>query len=164
MGFGHHRIAYAASSWGLASAKATYFHDLLNITSAEATIIKEMDQLYSKGSRLATEMGGIVEASWGAATAKSGDENSLRVFYQMAEALKPLLAAVPKDTPIIATHCLVGLLAVACGFTKVVNLVIDNHAQWFIVVPGAYNLVQGPSNYHNLLRMGVPADSPAFWE
>ena len=180
MGFGHHRIAYAASSWGLASAKATYFHDLLNITSAEATIIKEMDQLYaprnsgairaqfgailrrrlllhrySKGSRLATEMGGIVEASWGAATAKSGDENSLRVFYQMAEALKPLLSAVPKDTPIIATHCLVGLLAVACGFTKVVNLVIDNHAQWFIVVPGALNLVQGPTNYHRLLRMGV---------
>ena len=100
-------------------------------------------------------MGGIVEASWGAATAKSGDENSLRVFYQMAEALKPLLAAVPKDTPIIATHCLVGLLAVACGFTKVVNLVIDNHAQWFIVVPGALNLVQGPTNYHRLLRMGV---------
>ena len=39
-----------------------------------------------------------------------------------------------------------------------INLVIDNHAQWFIAVPGAYNLVQGPSNYHNLLRMGVPAD------
>lgn len=38
-----------------------------------------------------------------------------------------------------------------------INLVIDNHAQWFIVVPGAYNLVQGPSNYHCLLRMGVPA-------
>ena len=62
---------------------------------------------------------------------------------------------MPKDTPIIATHCLVGLLAVACGFTKVVNLVIDNHAQWFIVVPGALNLVQGPTNYHRLLRMGV---------
>jgi len=52
----------------------------------------------------------------------------------------------------------VGLAAVALGFTQVINLVIDNHAQWFIVVPGAYNLVQGPSNYHNLLRMGVPAD------
>ena len=38
-----------------------------------------------------------------------------------------------------------------------INLVIDNYAQWFIVVPGALNLVQGPSNYHNLLRMGVPA-------
>lgn len=43
-------------------------------------------------------------------------------------------------------------------WADVINLVIDNHAQWFIVVPGAYNLVQGPSNYHNLLRMGVPAD------
>ncbi|KAJ1637903.1 hypothetical protein T492DRAFT_859163 [Pavlovales sp. CCMP2436] len=68
----------------------------------------------------------------------------------MAEHLRPLLAAIDKDTPVIATHCLVGLLAVACGFTKVINLVIDNHAQWFIVVPGAYNLCQ-------LLKMGVPA-------
>ena len=49
-----------------------------------------------------------------------------------------------------------GLLAVACGFTRVINLVIDNHAQYFIVVPGALNLVQGPTNYHRLLRMGVP--------
>jgi hypothetical protein len=63
---------------------------------------------------------------------------------------------VPKDTPIITSHCLVGLLAVACGFKRVVNLVIDNHAQYFIVVPGAINLVQGPTNYHRLLRMGVP--------
>ena len=67
-----------------------------------------------------------------------------------------MLLAVPKDTPIIASHCLVGLLAVACGFKRVVNLVIDNHAQYFIVVPGAINLVQGPTNYHRLLRMGVP--------
>ena len=37
-----------------------------------------------------------------------------------------------------------------------INLVIDNHAQYFIVVPGAINLVQGPTNYHRLLRMGVP--------
>lgn len=40
----------------------------------------------------------------------------------------------------------------------VINLVIDNWAQWFVVVPGAINLVQGPSNYEALLRMGVPAD------
>ena len=76
----------------------------------------------------------------------------------MAEHLKPLLLSLPRDTPIITTHCFVGMAAAALGFTKVINLVIDNHAQWFIVVPGAYNLVQGPSNYHNLLRMGVPAD------
>lgn len=35
---------------------------------------------------------------------------------------------------------------------------IDNWAQWFVVVPGAINLVQGPSNYEALLRMGVPHD------
>ena len=74
----------------------------------------------------------------------------------MAEHLHPLLASMDRDTPIIATHCFVGLLAVSLGFKKVINLVIDNHAQWFIVVPGAHNLVQGPSNYHSLLRMGVP--------
>ena len=72
--------------------------------------------------------------------------------------LRPASQAIPRSTPIIATHCFVGMLAVSLGFKHVINLVIDNYAQWFIVVPGAYNLVQGPSNYHNLLRMGVPAD------
>jgi len=157
MGFGHHRIAYAAASWGVASGKTTYFHDLLNIDSPEATLIREMDKGYSKGSRLATEMGGAVEALWGSLT-RGADENMLRASYQFAENLLPLLLSIPKDTPIIATHCFVGLVAVALGFTNVINLVIDNYAQWFIVVPGAYNLVQGPSNYHNLLRMGVPAE------
>jgi tetrahydromethanopterin S-methyltransferase subunit A len=157
MGFGHHRIAYAATSWGLASNKTTYFHDLLNIDSPESKLIKDMDALYSQGSRMATEFGGSVEKIWGSFT-KGGDENALRVSYQLAEHLRPILLGLPTDTPIIATHCFVGLAAVALGFTKVINLVIDNHAQWFIVVPGAYNLVQGPSNYHNLLRMGVPAD------
>jgi len=116
-----------------------------------------MDKMYSKGSRMATEFGGSVEKLWGSFT-KGGNENSLRVFYQMATHLQPLLMSLDQNTPIIATHCFVGLIAVSLGFTKVINLVIDNHAQWFIVVPGAYNLVQGPSNYHNLMRMGVPAD------
>lgn len=156
MGFGHHRIAYAAASWGL-DAGTTYFHDLLNIDSPEATMIKDTDKLYSKGSRWATELGGPVERLWGSIT-KSGDADALRTTYQMGEHLKPLLLGLPKDTPIVATHSLVGLIAVSCGFTNVINLVIDNHAQWFIVVPGALNLVQGPSNYHSLLRMGVPPE------
>ena len=85
MGFGHHRIAYAASSWALGSGKATYFHDLLNIDSKEASLIKDMDKLYSAGSRIATEMGGVGERLWGNMSAKQGDENSLRIFYAMAE-------------------------------------------------------------------------------
>ena len=42
-----------------------------------------------------------------------------RNTYLMAEQLRPLLNGIPKDTPIITTHCLVGLAAVACGFEKV---------------------------------------------
>jgi len=155
MGFGHHRIAYAATSWGLAKGCPTYFHDFLNIESPESQLIKDQDKMYSRASRVASEIGGCVEKFWGSLT-KSGDETALRVSYQMAEHLKPLLLDIPRDTPIIASHCFVGLAAVACGFTKVINLVIDNHAQWFCVVPGALNLVQGPSNYHNYLRMGMP--------
>ena len=45
MGFGHHRIAYAATSWGVASGRTTYFHDLLNIDSPEGQLIKDMDKL-----------------------------------------------------------------------------------------------------------------------
>jgi hypothetical protein len=167
MGFGHHRIAYAASSWGLAAAntgndttaasREVYFHDLLNIESEEATMIHEMDQKYSKGSRMASEWGGIVERLWGNLT-KAGDEDSLRVTYQMAEYLRPVTAGLDKRSPIIASHSLVAAAAVAAGFTNVVNLVIDNHAQWFVVVPGALNLVQGPSNYHSFLKMGVPPE------
>jgi hypothetical protein len=166
MGFGHHRIAYATSSWGLAlnnntsggnSSRDVYFHDLLNIESEEATMIHEMDQKYSKGSRLASEWGGVVERCWGNLT-KAGDEDSLRVTYQMAEYLRPIIAGLDKRSPIIASHSLVAAAAVAAGFTNVINLVIDNHAQWFVVVPGALNLVQGPSNYHNFLRMGVPPE------
>ena len=160
MGFGHHRIAYAATSWGLGGDVAckdrdTWFHDFLNIESEEAQMIKDTDKLYSKGSRLASELGGTAEKIWGSIT-KSGDEDSLRVTYQSAEHLVPLIAGLDRDSPIIASHSLVACAAVAAGFKNVINLVIDNHAQWFVVAPGALNLVQGPSNYHSLLQMGVP--------
>ena len=155
MGFGHHRIAYATTSWGLASnsERDVYFHDLLNIESDEATMIRDTDKMYSKGSRLASELGGVAEKFWGSLT-KSGDEDSLRVTYQMAEYLRPIISGLDKNSPIIASHSLVAAAAVAAGFKNVINLVIDNYAQWFVVVPGALNLVQGPSNYHSFLKMG----------
>ena len=42
---------------------------------------------------------------------KGGDETALRFSYQLAEHLRPILLGLPKDTPIIATHCFVGLAA-----------------------------------------------------
>lgn len=165
MGFGHHRIAYAACSWALNadedlklsgsdSGRSTYFHDLLNIDSPEADLIKATDAAYSKMSRITSNIGGVVEKLWGSLML-SGDGDALRISGLTAVHLRPLFKDLPLDTPIIATHCYVALAAVSAGFTNVVNLVIDNHAQWFVVVPGCLNLVQGPVNYQNFLKMGV---------
>jgi len=161
MGFGHHRIAYAACSWALSefvNTPTTYFHDLLNVDSEEADLIKDTDAMYSKMSRITSNIGGPFEALWGKMMLK-GDADMLRISGLTAVHLRPLFKDLPKDTPIVATHCYVALAAVACGFTNVVNLVIDNHPQWFVVVPGCLNLVQGPANYQSFLRMGVKAEN-----
>jgi hypothetical protein len=156
MGFGHHRIAYAATSWGLGDAsRDVYFHDLLNIESEEANMIQDTDKMYSKFSRIASEWGGPIEKLWGSLTL-SGDADSLRVTCQMAHYLSPIVSGLDKKSPIVASHSLVAAAAVAAGYENVINLVIDNYAQWFTVVPGALNLVQGPTNYHNFLKMGIP--------
>ena len=62
MGFGHHRLAYSACSWALEQGYTTIFHDLLNIKSDESELINSVDALYSKFSRMASELGGPVEA------------------------------------------------------------------------------------------------------
>jgi len=156
MGFGHHRLAYSTVSWARSLGYHTVFHDLLNIDSPEAKLLVSTDDLYSKFSRFSSEMGGIVEKIMGKALL-AGDPNALRCAFLTAVQLQPLLLSYPKDTPIISTHQLVTLTAAACGFTNVINLVVDNYAQWFLVVPGdgVLNLVQGPVNYQNFLSMGV---------
>jgi hypothetical protein len=156
MGFGHHRIANSACSWGLKEGVNTYFHDLLGIQSNEAQLIHSADKMYSRASRLASELGGPIERLWGMMTL-SGNINSCRQQWQLAQSLMALMMDLPKNIPVIASHSLVGMVAVACGFEVVINCVIDNWAQWFIVVPGALNLVQSPSLYMALRKMGVPA-------
>jgi len=139
MGFGHHRIAYAACSWAMhadqdapsspsftSKDRTTYFHDLLNIDSPEADLIKSTDEVYSKMSRITSNIGGVVEKLWGKAML-SGDGDALRISGLTAVHLRPLFRDLPLDTPIIATHCYVALAAVSAGFTNVINLVIDNH-------------------------------------
>ena len=65
MGFGHHRLAYSACSWALDQGYTTIFHDLINIESEESKLIGSADTIYSKMSRLSTEIGGPVEYLWG---------------------------------------------------------------------------------------------------
>jgi hypothetical protein len=106
---------------------------------------------------MASELGGPVERLWGSAM-KQGDANALRMASITAAHLQPLLTAYPRSIPIITTHQLVALTAAAAGFTNVVNLVVDNYAQWFLTVPRTLNIVQGPVNYQAFLRMGIRPD------
>ena len=157
MGFGHHRLAYSAASWAMQTGRTAIFHDLLSIHSPEADLLKSTDDLYSRGSRWASEVGGLVEKIWGSVML-SGDADALRIAALTAAHLQPLLTSLPKDIPMITTHQLVALTASAAGFTNVHNLVVDNHPQWFLTVPNTMNLVLGPVNYESFLRMGVKAD------
>lgn len=159
MGFGHHRLAYGTASWAIGSDKQrdVYFHDIVGIRSSEAELIDGAETLYSLASRLATEGPGFVERLWGSMTkGNGGNDQALRMQCRTAEMLTSLVDGLDKDAPLIATHPLVGAIAVAAGFKNVINLCVDNHAQWFLVVPGALNLVQGPALYQELLKMGVP--------
>lgn len=157
MGFGHHRIAYAMSSWGAAAASSkqlsggVYFHDLLSIEAKESRLIHDTDALYRKSSKLATEVGGPFELIHGFLTS-SGDATSLRSTALVGARLAPLMKGLPAGAPVVATHTIVALAAAAAGCPKILNLVIDNHPQWFVVAPGALNLVQGPRNYYGFLR------------
>ena len=161
MGFGHHRLAYSACSWALKAGHPTIFHDLLNIESPESALIKGTDDLYSKFSRFASEMGGAVEKLWGSMML-SGDADALRVASLTAAHLQPLITAYPKDICLITTHQLCALTAAAAGFTNVCNLVVDNHPQWFLTVPKTLNLVQGPVNYQAFLKMGIKQEELAW--
>mmetsp|Transcript_11778 Transcript_11778/g.31109 ORF Transcript_11778/g.31109 Transcript_11778/m.31109 type:complete len:517 (-) Transcript_11778:98-1648(-) len=156
MGFGHHRIAYSAVTWALELGANPFLIDILGIDCPETQRVAAMDHMYSKASRISSNIGGIVDEIW-SKMMLSGGVNALRFSCLLAEQLKPLMQALPKDVPLIAAHPWIGQIAVACGIKTVINLVIDNHPQYFVLVPGAYNLVQAPSYYSKLLTMGIPA-------
>ncbi len=161
MGFGHHRIAYSVYSWALATGRTPWLHDLLDIDSPEATTIAGIDAFYSRWSRRAADLGGLIEWAWGKAM-QQGDLDSLRFSCRLAERVAPLMRHLPRDIPVISTYPLCGQIAVVCGFERVVNLVVDNHPQHFLLVPGALNLVQSPGNHTRLLQLGVPPESVAW--
>uniref|UniRef100_A0A7S1RK75 Monogalactosyldiacylglycerol synthase n=1 Tax=Alexandrium catenella TaxID=2925 RepID=A0A7S1RK75_ALECA len=161
MGYGHHRIAYSALTWALSQGLQPYLMDILAPDCIEADIVKSMDKNYSRMSRLASKFGGAVDAIWGRMTLKA-DMNMLRFMLVLGQKIRPIFAGLPRDVPIISTHPIVGNMAIACGFKKVINLVFDNYPQYFVIVPGALNLVQTPSYFDKLLDMGCPAAGLRF--
>ncbi|CAK8999625.1 unnamed protein product [Durusdinium trenchii] len=109
-------------------------------------------------SRIASNLGGVIDAMWGKMMLQ-GDANALRCCLALSQKIRGIMAAFPKDVPVISSHPIVGNMAVACGFKNVINLIFDNYPQYFVLVPGAINLVQSPSYFDKLLDMGCPSSS-----
>jgi len=158
MGYGHHRIAYSALTWALGLGAEPYLMDILSPDCIEADIMRNMDRQYSRMSRLASQFGGVIDALWGSMTLK-GDINMLRFFMALAQKIRPIMAGIPRDVPIIGSYPIIGHMAIALGFKTVINLVFDNYPQYFVLVPGALNLVQSPSYFDKLLDMGCPSSN-----
>eukprot|EP00929_Paragymnodinium_shiwhaense_P069163 TRINITY_DN34891_c0_g1_i1.p1 TRINITY_DN34891_c0_g1~~TRINITY_DN34891_c0_g1_i1.p1 ORF type:complete len:527 (-),score=139.40 TRINITY_DN34891_c0_g1_i1:114-1694(-) len=156
MGYGHHRLAYSALTWAKELGAEPYLLDMLSPDCMEAEMVRNMDHWYSKFSRMAANAGGCIDDLWGQMMLQ-GDLNALRICVKMSERIRAVLAGLPTDVPIITSYPMVGNMAVACGFKKVVNLIFDNYPQYFVLVPGAMNFVQSPSYFDKLLDMGVPS-------
>lgn len=160
MGYGHHRMALSVYSHSLSKRIPTYLHDLLAIESNESKAIQDIDQGYSYFSRLSAELGGPVEWAWGQLMSQ-GNLTSLELSCQLAELYKNLMISLPKENPVITTYPLNGQIAVAANFNHVVHLICDNFPQYYLLVPGAMNLVQSPSAYTKFVEMGVPKENLA---
>jgi hypothetical protein len=160
MGYGHHRMGYSVCSWAIANNVTPYLHDLLALESPESNLVRETDDLYSFFSRLASEWGGPVEWLWGVITT-NGDVNSLEFSLRLAEVLTNTMAALDSSLPVVSSYPMNGQIAAACGFKRVVNLVPDYYPQYYLLVPGALNLVQGPDAYDQFVKMGLPKDNLA---
>lgn len=158
MGYGHHRIAYSALTWALELGGKPFLLDILSPDCVEAAIVRNMDKQYSRMSRITSNLGGMIDAMWGKMMLQ-GDANALRCCLALSQKIRGIMAAFPKDTPVISSHPIVGNMAVACGFKTVINLIFDNYPQYFVLVPGAINLVQSPSYFDKLLDMGCPSHS-----
>ncbi|TGK82214.1 hypothetical protein EHQ24_13180 [Leptospira noumeaensis] len=160
MGYGHHRMALSVYSHSLKKQIPTYLHDLLAIESPEAKAIADIDSGYSYFSRLSSEIGGPVEWLWGLLMSQ-GNLTSLELSCQLAELYKGLMKGIPTDSPIITTYPLNGQIAITSGFQKTIHLICDNYPQYYLLVPGALNLVQTPSAYTKFIEMGVPKENLA---
>lgn len=155
MGYGHHRMASSVYTWALQKNLKPYLHDLLAIESQEADAIKGIEGVYNFFSKLASEYGGPIEWFWGQMTSK-GNIQSLALSTMLAADYQNLFSGITTDCYYISSYPLNGQIAVARGLQKVVNLVPDNFPQYYLLVPGALNLVQSESSYIKYLSMGIP--------
>ncbi|HBS06643.1 MAG TPA: hypothetical protein DEA96_16860 [Leptospiraceae bacterium] len=161
MGYGHHRMAFSVYSQSVERGISTALHDLLAIECNESTCIERLDSLYSQFSRLATDIGGPVEWMWGRAMT-GGGIGALHFSMLLAGRLISLYSGMDRETPIITTYPLNAHIAAALGFERIIHLVNDTLPQYFLLCPGALNLVQTRHMRDGYLDMGVEESEVEF--
>lgn len=161
MGYGHHRMAFSVYSQSSERGISTALHDLLAIESNEATCIERLDGLYSQFSRMATEIGGPVEWAWGKAMT-GGGIGALQFSMLLAGRMIALYSGMDRSTPIITTYPLNAHIAASLGFERIIHLVNDTLPQYFLLCPGALNLVQTRHMRDGYLDMGVEESEIEF--
>ena len=143
MGFGHYRISMAMASCAHHMGLTPYWMDLNGYPDTVCTkIISEQNKLYSLGSRLSKDpifnrfvWEPLNYKGFRALTYNSGDQ-------KRAELMAPVFKNVPKDIPVVGTHCWPAQAAVHAGMKYVVNAIPDNWPMALHLAEGSVHTVQ----------------------
>ncbi|MBO4696513.1 MAG: alpha-galactosidase [Lachnospiraceae bacterium] len=148
MGFGHYRISIAMASCARALGYTPYWLDLAGMDATGSKMIREQNDMYSLASRISQKSRLFNRFVW----EPLNKEGFRKITYNAAdqknaELLTPLLKALPKDVPYIATHVWPSQAAIHAGMTHVVNAIPDNWPMALHLSEGAIHTVQTPFAY-----------------
>ena len=148
MGFGHYRISIAMASCARALGYTPYWLDLAGMDATGSKMIREQNDMYSMASRISQKSRLFNHFVW----EPLNKEGFRKITYNAAdqknaELLTPLLKALPKDVPYIATHVWPSQAAIHAGMTHVVNAIPDNWPMALHLSEGAIHTVQTPFAY-----------------
>ena len=152
MGYGHHRIARSIMTW--AESKNPALIDLISLDSPQSGMIKDLEGLYSLFTRLSASIGGPMQMLLNAVLLR-GNIDTLAASIAIAKHYSVLFSSLPKHIPCMASYPFAAQIAVAAGFEKVLNLIPDNHPQYYLLTPGSCNIVQTESAKQKFIKMGV---------
>lgn len=143
MGFGHYRISMAIASAANHMGYTPYWMDLNGFPDTTSTkVISEQNKMYSLGSRLSKNpifnklvWEPLNYEGFRALSYNSGDQ-------KRAELMAPVYRDIPKDIPVVGTHCWPAQAAIHAGMKYVVNAVPDNWPMALHLSEGSVHTVQ----------------------
>jgi len=159
MGFGHYRMSLALASAAASMGLTPYWLDFLSFPGSTATeTIRELEHLYSLGSRISQVSELFNSLIWEPLTSEAGRsiEGNIR-DRALASLFAPLCKGLPNKMPFVAAHPWTAQAAIAAGMPNVVAAVPDNYPLAFHLAEGAIHCVQTPSaflGYRMLKDMG----------